>query len=115
MGEFMFFGHDRHKALSMDSFPESIKQMQEWGRGKLKGHFILENTNPDPGSAEARSLSAIETEWSTTLVSMIRAKSDEERENALNNYKKFLDENNWDSIVKIRSEKMQANKEKLGL
>ena len=115
MGEFMFFGHDRHKALSMDSFPESIKQMQEWGRGKLKGHFILENTNPDPGSAEARSLSAIETEWSTTLVSMIRAKSDEERENALNNYRKFLDENNWDSIVKIRSEKMQANKEKLGL
>jgi hypothetical protein len=115
MGEFMFFGHDRHKALSKDSFPESIKQMQEWGRGKLKGHFILENTNPDPGSAEARSLSAIETEWSTTLVSMIRAKSDEERENALNNYKKFLDENNWDSIVKIRSEKMQANKEKLGL
>lgn len=115
MGEFMFFGHDRHKALSKDSFPEAIKQMQEWGRGKLKGHFILENTNPDPGTAEARSLSAIETEWSTTLVGMIRAKSDQERENILNNYKAFLDDNNWESIVKIRSEKMQANKEKLGL
>lgn len=54
MGEFMFFGHDRHKALSKDAFPESIKQMQEWGKGKLKPHFILENINPDQGTPEAR-------------------------------------------------------------
>ena len=55
MGEFIFFGHDRYKALSTDSFPESIKQMQEWGKGKLVPHFILENIDPDQGSLEARS------------------------------------------------------------
>ncbi|WMT41172.1 sugar ABC transporter substrate-binding protein [Paenibacillus sp. D2_2] len=115
MGEFIFFGHDRYKALSTDSFPESIKQMQEWGKGKLVPHFILENINPDQGTQEARSLSAINTKWNTTMVSMIRSKDDNEFNNNLASYKSFLDENNWDKIVKARSEKMKINKEKLGI
>lgn len=115
MGEFMFFGHDRHKALSKDAFPESIKQMQEWGQGKLKPHFILENINPDQGTAEARGLTAINTTWNTTMVSMIRAKDDSAFDSTLADYKAFLDKNSWDKIVEIRSGKMQANKEKLGI
>lgn len=115
MGEFMFFGHDRHKALSKDAFPESIKQLQEWGKGKLAPHFILENINPDQGTPEARSLTAVNSTWSTSMVSMIRAKDDAAYDSALANYKAFLDKNNWDKIVEIRSEKMQANREKLGL
>ncbi|MDQ0062548.1 sugar ABC transporter substrate-binding protein [Paenibacillus harenae] len=115
MGEFMFFGHDRHKALSGDAFPEAIKQMQEWGKGKLKPHFILENINPDQGTPEARALSANNTKWNSSLVSMIRAKDDAGFESVLNEYKKFLDDNSWEKIVEIRNEKMKANKEKLGL
>ncbi|MFS0869302.1 sugar ABC transporter substrate-binding protein [Paenibacillus xylanilyticus] len=115
MGEFMFFGHDRHKALSADAFPESIKQMQEWGKGKLKPHFILENINPDQGTQEARALSAINTKWNSTLVSMVRAKDDAAFDSALAAYKSFLDENRWEEIVKVRSEKMKQNKEKLGI
>ncbi|MCP1184097.1 sugar ABC transporter substrate-binding protein [Paenibacillus sp. 1781tsa1] len=115
MGEFMFFGHDRHKALSADAFPEAIKQMQEWGKGKLKPHFILENISPDQGTPEARALSAINTKWNTTLVSMVRAKDDASYDNALAAYKSFLDENRWEEIVKVRSEKMKLNKEKLGI
>ncbi|WP_425517070.1 sugar ABC transporter substrate-binding protein [Paenibacillus tritici] len=115
MGEFMFFGHDRHKALSKDAFPESIKQMQEWGKGKLKPHFILENINPDQGTADARGLSAINTNWNTSMVSMIRAKDDASFDNTLAEYKAFLDKNGWDKIVEVRSGKMKANKEKLGI
>ncbi|NMM50999.1 sugar ABC transporter substrate-binding protein [Paenibacillus aquistagni] len=115
MGEFMFFGHDRHKALSDDAFPESIKQMQEWGKGKLKPHFILENINPDQGTPEARALTAINAKWNTTLVSMIRSKNDDEFDKNLEDYKSFLAANSWDDIVKVRNEKMKANKEKLGL
>ncbi|APO45657.1 sugar ABC transporter substrate-binding protein [Paenibacillus xylanexedens] len=114
MGEFMFFGHDRHKALSADAFPEAIKQMQEWGKGKLKPHFILENISPDQGTPEARALSAINTKWNTTLVSMVRSKDDASYDNALASYKSFLGENRWEEIVKVRSEKMKLNKEKLG-
>ncbi|MGO4729353.1 sugar ABC transporter substrate-binding protein [Paenibacillus sp. 2KB_22] len=115
MGEFMFFGHDGHKALSADAFPEAIKQMQEWGKGKLKPHFILENISPDQGTPEARALSAINTKWNTTLVSMVRAKDDASYDNALAAYKSFLGENRWEEIVKVRSEKMKLNKEKLGI
>ncbi|MEK3878867.1 MULTISPECIES: sugar ABC transporter substrate-binding protein [unclassified Paenibacillus] len=115
MGEFMFFGHDRHKALSKDAFPESIKQMQEWGKGKLKPHFILENINPDQGTPEARGQTAINTNWNTTLVSMIRAKDEATFDSVLAEHKAFLDKNNWSKIVEVRSEKMKANKEKLGI
>ncbi|KWX76208.1 sugar ABC transporter substrate-binding protein [Paenibacillus riograndensis] len=115
LGEFMFFGHDRDKALSEDAFPESIKQMQEWGKGKLKPHFILENINPDQGTPEARALSAINTKWNTTMVSMLRSKDDASFDSLLADYKTFLDHNNWDKIVEIRTEKMKKNKEKLGL
>lgn len=115
MGEFMFFGHDKHKALSEDAFPESVKQMQEWGEGKLVPHFLLENINPDQGTAEARALTAINTKWNTTLVSMIRAKDGAAFDAVLNEYRAFLEQNRWADIVKIRSEKMAANKEKLGL
>lgn len=115
LGEFMFFGHDKHKTLSDDAFPESIKQMQEWGNGKLKPHFILENINPTQGTPEARALTAIDTNWNTTLVSLIRSKSEANFEKTLSEYRSFLDQNNWDKIVEIRSEKMAANKEKLGL
>ncbi|AIQ35171.1 MULTISPECIES: sugar ABC transporter substrate-binding protein [Paenibacillus] len=115
MGEFMFFGHDRDKALSNDAFAESIKQMQEWGKGKMKPHFILENINPAQGTPEARSLTAIDATWNTTLVSLIRSKDDATFESTLAAYKTFLNENNWDKIVEIRTEKMKNNKEKLGL
>ncbi|OWR28694.1 sugar ABC transporter substrate-binding protein [Saccharibacillus sp. O23] len=115
MGEFMFFGHDKHKALSDDAFPESIKQMQEWGKGKLVPHFILENINPDQGTPQARSLTAINTKWNTTLVSLIRAKDDAAFDAVLNEYKAFLEQNGSADIDKIRDEKMAANKEKLGL
>ncbi|MCQ4085953.1 sugar ABC transporter substrate-binding protein [Saccharibacillus sp. JS10] len=115
MGEFMFFGHDRHKALSEDAFPESVKQMQKWGEGKLVPHFILENINPDQGTAQARSLTAINTKWNTTLVSMIRAKDEATFDAVLNEYKAFQEQNNWADIVKVRSEKMAANKEKLNI
>jgi putative aldouronate transport system substrate-binding protein len=115
LGEFMFFGHDRHKALSADAFPEAIKQMQAWGKGKLTPHFILENINPNLGTPEARALSAINTKWNSTLVSMLRSKDDASFDNALAAYQSFLEENRWPDIVKIRSEKMKQNKEKLGM
>lgn len=115
IGEFIPFGHDRYKALSDDAYPDSIKQMQEWGQGKLVPHFILENTDPDAGSEEARSYSAIKTKWSTTLVALIRAENDEQFDQILEEYKQFLADNNWESIKAVRSEKMARNAEKLGM
>ncbi len=113
LGEFIFFGHDKYKSLSDDAYPESIKQMQEWGTGKLVPHFVLENTDPDVGSAEARSYSALKTEWVTALTSMLRATDDDAFDEALESYKQFRADNNWEDIVKIKDEKMLKNAEKL--
>lgn len=114
LGEFIFFGHDKYKALSDDAFPESIKQMQEWGTGKLVPHFILENTDPDPGTPEARIHASVKTEWTTTLVSLIRAGSKDEFTSILNGYKDFLDQNDYASVVDVKNQKIERNKEKLG-
>lgn len=115
IGEFIQFGHDRYKALSDESYVDAVKQMQEWGQGKLQTQFITENINPDSGTQEARSLSAIQTNWSTTLVGMLRAESDDEVDQLLNDYITFQEENNIDAINEARNEKIQENKEKLGI
>ncbi|HCL00939.1 MAG TPA: sugar ABC transporter substrate-binding protein [Lachnoclostridium phytofermentans] len=112
-GEFFFFGHDKYKALSDSAFPDSIKQMQEWGKGKLVPHFILENTNPDAGTEEARINTATKTEWTTTLVGLFRANSENEFNSVLDNYKKFLDDNNWASVVEVKNQKIEKNRQKL--
>ena len=76
MGEFIQFGHDRFKAMNDASYVDAVKQMQEWGDGKLTSQFPTENIGPDAGTQEARALSAIQTNWSTTLVGMLRAKDE---------------------------------------
>jgi putative aldouronate transport system substrate-binding protein len=114
LGEFCLFGHDRYKALGTDQI-DSIKQMQEWGTGKLKTMFVIENIEPDAGTEEARSLSAIQTNWNTTLVSLIRAEDDNAFDLLLAVFKKFREDNGWENILKVRNEKMAKNKEKLGL
>lgn len=116
LSEFFFFGHDRYQAMASDKVATpALVQPRAWGEGKLVPHFILENIEPKQGSAEARALSGIDTNWSTTLVSMIRANSDKEFNDALENHKKFLTDNGMDEITKIRSENMEKNREKLGI
>lgn len=116
LSEFFFFGHDRYQAMASDKVATpALVQPRAWGEGKLVPHFILENIEPKQGSAEARALSGIDTNWSTTLVSMIRANSDKEFNEALENHKKFLTDNGMDEITKIRSVNMEKNREKLGI
>lgn len=116
LSEFIFFGHDKYQALGSDSMQTpALIQPREWGEGLLYPHFVLENIDAEPGTQEARNLSAINTNWNTTLVSLIRSSSDDEFDSILANYEAFLDENGWDGIVDIRNEKMNLNRKKLGL
>ena len=113
MGEFIPFGHDRFKALNKDSYVDAVKQMQEWGTSKLTTQFATENITPDAGSAESRALGAITTNWSTTLVGMLRAKDEAEFNKLLEGYKAFQKSNDIDAINDIRNEKIKLNEEKL--
>ncbi len=113
LSEFIVFGNDKYDAYSAD-VTESTVQMQEWGAGKLKPQFVIENISPDQCSAEARALSAINTNWNTTLTSLIRSADDAAFDAVLAEHVAFRESNNWDGIVKIYNEKMSANREKLG-
>ncbi|MGO4928411.1 sugar ABC transporter substrate-binding protein [Fundicoccus sp. Sow4_F4] len=116
LSEFIFFGHDKYQAMASNSLQTpALVQPREWGEGLLYPHFILENIDPSPGTQEARNLSAINTNWNTTLVSLIRAGSDEAFDSVLADYELFLENTGWDAIVEIRNENIIENKEKLGL
>ncbi|WP_423188977.1 sugar ABC transporter substrate-binding protein [Alkalibacterium sp. f15] len=116
IGEFIFFGHDKYQSLASESNrTPALIQPREWGEGKLKPQFILENTDPEPGSAEARTLTSIDAEWVTTLVGLIRSGSEDEFNTILENHKQFLEDNNMESIEQVRTEKMNENRERLGI
>ncbi|KPG69560.1 sugar ABC transporter substrate-binding protein [Enterococcus sp. RIT-PI-f] len=116
LSEFIFFGHDKYQSMASESTQTpALIQPREWGEGKLYPHFILENIDPSSGTQEARNLSAINTNWYTTLVSLIRSSSEEDFDQILSSYTTFLDENGWSDIETIRNEKIAENKEKLGL
>ncbi|MEQ6137971.1 sugar ABC transporter substrate-binding protein [Bifidobacterium breve] len=114
IGEFVLFSHDRYKALNKDSYVQAIRQMQDWGRDYLKPQFEIENISPDANTPQSRSLSAINTNWSTTLVSMIRAESEKKFDELRTTYEKFEKDNGIDQINKIRDEKIAANMKRLG-
>lgn len=113
MGEFVLFGHDRYKALNSDSFVPAIWQMQKWGQPYLKPQYLIENIDPDASTPESRALTAIRTNWTTTMVSLIRAGSDSAFDSTLAQYQKFLKDNNIDAINKIRNEKIALNAKNL--
>ncbi len=115
-GEFCLFGHDGYNIEhSKDGTIDSVKQMAEWGTGKLYPHFVLEDINPDPGTPEARNLRNIEAEWSTTLAKLLRAQNDAEFDKLIEDFKTFQANTGWDNIVKIFSDKMKISADKLGL
>lgn len=115
ISEFLFFNHDRNNALMVSDKGSVLLPMQEWGKGKLQPHFIIEQTDPDAGTPEARSNDAINKKWDTLIVSMIRAKNEKDFDNYIKEYKDFLGKNNWDDVVKVKDEKMESNRKKLGL
>lgn len=116
MGEFWFFGHDRfavEKGASQSA--PALRQIQQWSADKLKPQFLIENTDPDNGTGEARNLVNINTTWATTLASAIQAPSEAECEAIIESYRQFLVQNKFEDIIKVKNEKIKVNAEKLGI
>jgi len=116
LGEFCLFGNDRYVAEHGENTTvQALKQMDEWGKGKLKPQFIIENINPDAGTAAARNLTNINNQWGTTLATLIRSRSDADFDKTVASYKTFLNSNDWESIVQIYNKNMKQNETKLGI
>lgn len=116
LGEFWFFGHDAFALEHGENEPTvAVDQIQDWTHGKLTPQFLIENIDPDQGTAEARTLVNINSSWATTLANLIRAKDENEFNRLVEEYEAFLAENNFEGIMEIRNEKMNENRERLGL
>lgn len=113
IGEFIQFGHDRFKSYNKASYVKAVWQQQEWGQKYLTPQFKIENIAPEPGTQEARALSAINTNWNTTLVGLIRSKNESEFDKKLITFKKFQDDNSIKEINKIRDKNIEKNMTKL--
>ena len=114
LSAFNFFNNDRMNLLKQPE-DSSVTQLQEWGKGKLVPHFVIENIAPEAGTKEARAEEAMKTKFDTAVISLIRAKSDDEFEKTYQEYVDFTEKNNAEDVYKIKSEKMKVNKEKLGI
>jgi putative aldouronate transport system substrate-binding protein len=114
LSAFNFFNNDRMNLLKQPE-DSSVTQLQAWGKGKLVPHFIIENTAPEAGTKEARSEEAMKTKFDTAVISLIRAKSDDQFEKTYQEYTDFAEKNNAEDVYKAKTEKMKENKEKLGL
>lgn len=114
LGEFIFFSHDIVNTYA-ERPTTAVTQMQNWGKGKLKPHFIIENIQPDSGTSEARSYEAITKNWQTSLISMLRAKNDKEFDKTLSDFKAFRKSNDWSAILKEQNNKMKDNQKRLDL
>ncbi len=116
MGEFWFFGHDLFSIENGASQRNpAIEQIQDWSSEYLKPQFLIENTDPEPGSAEARNLVNINTTWATTLASLIQAPTETDFDNIIAEFETYLDNTGFEEISAIKTEKIKANAEKLGI
>lgn len=120
LSNFYLFGHDRYNA--MGECPAAMEQIYEFGSEKIhergldiiREQFSLSQINPDSNTTEARNMNNINTNWYTTIVSLIRAQDVSEFQEVLDNYKAFREANGWEDIVKIHNEKIQNNRAVLG-
>lgn len=118
ISEIPFFGHDNGNArdyIDPDDigWVPAVVRFQEWGKGKLVPKFEIDGIDPDHGSPEARSLVAINDEYTTTIVRAIRSSSKEEFDQIIDDFKKFRDKQGWDKVLEVYNENIEENIERL--
>lgn len=112
ISRFNYFNNDRMNALQVPE-KSALTQMQQWGKGKLYPHFVIENIKPQAGTPAARTYEQVETKLNSTVISLVRSKSESSFDNTFDGYKSFLKQNKWSSIEKTLSKNMEENRSKL--
>ncbi|MFC6314697.1 sugar ABC transporter substrate-binding protein [Lapidilactobacillus achengensis] len=112
ISRFNYFNNDRMNALKAPE-ESALTQMQQWGKGKLYPHFVIENIKPQAGTPAARSYDQVQTKLNSTVISLIRAKDDNGFDSTLSSYRSFLKQNKWSDIEKTLTKNMKENRSKL--
>ena len=117
MGEVWMLGNDMYKiklGVSHADDTAAMQQIYDWTKGKMHPNFDTENYDPTGTSIEAKNLQNINAKWATTVVGMVRAKSNQDLQTVLKTWTDFRDKNGWNKIVAYRETQIAENVKKLG-
>lgn len=109
-----WFAIDSAYTLSMGEKPAtSIRDMVRWSDDKIASRFEIEDMDEAATSAQQRNITKINTERVQALVAVMQAGSEKEGQKVWEDFLASRKNNNWETIVDIRNDKIQDNIEKL--
>lgn len=94
---------------------EPVKQFKEWTSPYVTWMGQFDDINPTPDSDLGSSALKIGEKWGQVLPQLLMATSEEEFDSLFNDFVAYRDSNNFADIVAFQQEKVNSNKEKLGL
>jgi len=117
IGQFYLFGHDKWKAVDpTDSYPAALTTIFDWGKGYLTPEFPQENATVfASGSVQGRDYTNITNKWTTTLATMVTAKSAAASQKALSGYESFRSGNGWSQVQAVENANVKASLKALGM
>ncbi|NIZ19978.1 extracellular solute-binding protein [Entomospira culicis] len=114
LGEFWMIADPSFKLRYTDTQMPEMKQIFGWTQGKFRPEFAIEMSDPDPRSAEARTMKAYqENHRIDTIVRMIRSPSKEAMLQELEALKVVYQSADIQRAFAVKNEKIQANLAKL--
>lgn len=94
---------------------EPVKQFKEWTSPYVTWMGTFDDINPPGDSDLGAENSLIGNKWGQTLPQLILAKTDAEFDDLMNDYLTYRDEHSYAEIVQFQQDKVDLNKEKLGI
>ncbi|QUI24637.1 extracellular solute-binding protein [Vallitalea pronyensis] len=94
---------------------EPIKQFKEWTSPYVTWMGQFDDIYPPSDSDIGADYLKIDNKWGQVLPQLLMAKSDDELDKQLEAFLSYRDENNFKEIVTYQQEKVDTNKEKLGI
>ncbi len=114
--QFALFGHDKYKALDpTDSYSPALTTFFDWGKGLLTPEFPTENVAPKTGTIQATNYLAIQNNWTTENIALVRATSESQFNSIVSQYKSFQNSHGWSAIQSSLNSQVQANLKKLNM
>ena len=99
--------------MGIDQFPKALQQPKAWTQDKISPQFELAQLDLELSKESARNVEKIAQKWSQTVSAMLDAKSDEDVDKAMEEFKQYRLDNGYEKIVEERNAKIAKNIEKL--
>ncbi len=94
---------------------DPLAQPMNWTKGKTVYFAQYDNIDPLPDTDLGISLDKIKRKWSEALPKMLLAENEAEFDKIFNAFLEYREENGYKDIVEYQQQKIEENKERLGM